>query len=176
MNTLTTSQAIALFELIHCPWKKIFVVAPPSEASIRNINAELGIQLPPSMIAFAKQCSSYGAWFAGLGEDYSNPFHILTINRIFGSSSGGHKALIPNWLVIINHGHDGDCDCLDTRNYNPITGEYPIIYWSVEDGTTCEISKPDCDFSAFLETMLFQSMENLNPSDKREAEKILFGS
>jgi hypothetical protein len=83
MGILTVNKALTLFELLFRPWAQAFVVEPPTVESVRHINAELGIQLPQSMIAFASQCNSYGAWFAGLGEDYSNHLHILNINRIF---------------------------------------------------------------------------------------------
>jgi len=174
MGILTTDKALALFELIHQPWEQAFVVAPPTKESIQYINAELEIQLPPSMIAFANRCSSYGAWFAGLGDDYNNHLHILNINQEFRDSSDPTDGFIPNWLVIINHGHDGDCDCLDTRSYNQTTGEYPIVYWSYETGTTFEIGKPDHDFSEFLENMLLRELEHLKRSQRRKAEEILF--
>jgi hypothetical protein len=112
------------------PWKGM-KVAPPTPASIRRIEAELGIEIPESLREFALRSRNFGAWFAGLGEDYDNSFHILGLNQVFHQVNRKHPHVrMPPHLVLINHGHDGDCDCFDLQRPRGANGEYSIRYWT----------------------------------------------
>jgi hypothetical protein len=122
-------------------------VSPPTARSIARINAELGIELPPSLIGFAQRSEKFGAWFCSLGEDYDSYFHILGMNRDFHAPDRDGvyaSGPMPSYLVMINHGHDDDCDCLDLRVPRSPEGEYSIAYWSPgEDDRTLASSFAD---------------------------------
>jgi hypothetical protein len=97
--------------------------APPTVASVRRIEEELQVSLPPLFVEVATACPTYGGWFAGIGEDYHSPAHIVALNRLF------HGQGLPARYVMFNHGHDGDCDCWDVEQ--PATGsagECRIVY------------------------------------------------
>ena len=104
------------------------------ETSIKYINSHFGISLPPKLIDMANKSQNFGSWFDSLGPDFSNPFHIIRINRIYHRMrrrphGGKWQRAKPRYLLVINHGHDDDCDCLDLRTWDSETGDYPIQYW-----------------------------------------------
>jgi hypothetical protein len=110
------------------PWKGMNEVGRPTPASIKRINSELKVELPESLVEFARRSERFGTWFAGLGEDYDSPFHILQLN------SHAHEASLdgvpmPPHLVMINQGYDEDYECFDLRRSRQ-AGEYSIRYWS----------------------------------------------
>jgi len=122
-------KLVGAFKLLNAPYSKAYRAQPPTEASIARINHSLGIILPPALIRFARECPIYGTWFAIVGEDFESFMHIIELNRVFheteGDESGDPLACdplacdpLPSWLVMINHRHDGDCDCYDTRSRN----------------------------------------------------------
>ena len=131
---LTNDQLVDLFTLGATPWAGAFRVAPPTAASVRRINATLKIELPDAFVAFADKCADYGVWFAGIGKDYDNPLHILRLNQSFHAGGDSEPNNLPDWLVLFNHGHDGDCDCFDLRTRTP-TGEHPLLYYSVSESS-----------------------------------------
>lgn len=105
---------------------------PPTAGSLGRISADLGIALPPDLISVARECPSYGGWFARLDEDFESPLHIVRLNRVFHGTDGEDDGpVLPEHLVLLNHGHDGDCDCWDTRSVGD-SGEHPIIYVDLE--------------------------------------------
>lgn len=110
------------------------VIAPPTRASIRKINEHFGVPLPPSMVDFVQSVQCYGSLFAGLGEDYNNQMHIIKINsqyRKMRRRKHGDKwrRALPREFIVINHGHDDDCNCIDTGDWNAASGEYRLTYW-----------------------------------------------
>ncbi len=126
------NELVKLFDLLANGG--LFDVQPPTDESIEHINRHFGISLPESLIEFAKRSKQFGTWFASLGEDYNNPFHIIRINRLFKRmrrQAHGDKwrPAKPKAYILINHGHDDDCDCLDAANWNKESGEYQIVYW-----------------------------------------------
>ena len=107
----------------------------PTEASIARINEHFGVELPANFIRFAKFSECYGSWFAGLGEDYQNEWHIIRINSFYRrlrrrKHGDKWRSAKPKAYVVINHGHDDDCDCIDTSDWNEDAGEYRIGYWT----------------------------------------------
>ncbi len=54
---------------------------PLTVDSISIINEGLGLVLPPSFVEFVQISETLGKWFAGLGDNYLDPHHILRINR-----------------------------------------------------------------------------------------------
>jgi len=120
-----------LFDLLSGP---VFDSEKPTNSSIEQINDHFGIELPATLVQFAKLSNNFGAWFSSLGEDYRNPFHIIRINRIYRrmrKRKHGDKwrPAKPREYIVINHGHDNDCDCIDTGDWNEKEGEYRIVYW-----------------------------------------------
>jgi len=116
-----------LFELLPAafgPWgnSSWYPSRPPTEASIGRIERELGVRLPALLVDVARACPSYGGWFGSIGDDFDSHNHILSINRTFREEG------LPPRYVVLNHGHDGDCDAWDTQT-PPIEGELPIVYF-----------------------------------------------
>lgn len=110
------------------------------------------MRLPPAFVQLSQMCPGYGGWFASIGEDYRGPVHILSLNHAFRTpddpddySEGAPYSALPEHLTLINHGHDGDCDCWDTRRKSP-EGEHPIIYFSL---TAPEFVHPTYSFTSF---------------------------
>ena len=132
-------QMFALFELL---WGRDYnSAAAPTAGSISAINNKLGISLPTSFITFANSCPNYGSIFASIGDDYSNPNHINNLNTTFHHEAPEQNRGLPPWAMVINHGHDGCCNCLDTRKFCKDTGEYALIYcelpvWEPESAVT----------------------------------------
>lgn len=115
-------------ELALAPWGG-FGLRQPTPESVERISAELEVQIPDELVTLASQTPSYGGWFGGLGDDFDHPAHMLSLNQEFHDPEQEEgDAPLPEHLVLLNHGHDGDCDCWDTRSINP-TGEHPIVYY-----------------------------------------------
>ncbi len=128
-----------------CARRSGFGLQPATSASVERISDELGIRLPVELVDVSRECPSYGSWFAGLGEDYSHPMHILRLNEEFHGpleSDGWHP--LPEHLVLLNHGHDGDCDCWDTSELCA-SGEHPIVYLCLD----ADELKPERRFETF---------------------------
>jgi SMI1 / KNR4 family (SUKH-1) len=148
---LTAKQLVQLFELGRTVYRQTRSkpALPPTDESITFINRELGIKLPQSFVDFARQCDCYGWYFNSIGEDYDSYWHILTRNRVFHTDAEGYTPL-PGHLIIIDSGHDGDCNCFDTRVCES-AGEYPIVYWDGEAGPDFVPSPGFPTFPDFLE-------------------------
>ena len=73
-------------------------------------------------VEIARASPRYGGWFGSIGEDFESPNHLLSINRCFREEG------LPARYVLLNHGHDGDCDAWDTAA-GPVDGELPIVYF-----------------------------------------------
>ena len=117
-----------LFELVEYasePWGHTYPATPATGASLARIADELGIVVPPLLIGVSRHCRSYGGWFASIGEDYQSWMHLVALNRAF------REAGLPDHLVMLNHGHDGDCDCFVAGGNEP--GEYEIEFWRVHE-------------------------------------------
>ena len=110
------------------PWGSYFFYPsrPPTAESVERIESALRITLPSLFIDVAAACSSYGGWFNSIGDDYESHAHIINLNE------GFHAAGLSPRYVLMNHGHDGDCDAWDTEA-PPIDGELPIVYFNYDD-------------------------------------------
>jgi hypothetical protein len=164
------SKLVRVFSLCNKPYQKIYVAAPPSEASIAHINKSFGIELPAAFIQFAHECPTYGTWFSSIGEDYDNYLHIFQINKVFREPDPERKGELPPWLVIINHGHDYDCDCLDTRAFNAETREYPIQYWHPR---LRETRDPHTTFQEYLSWHVEKWAKGVPPIIRKEIDEVL---
>jgi SMI1 / KNR4 family (SUKH-1) len=129
----TIEQLAELFAFGATPWAALYKATPPTTASVSRINHDLGIELPTSFVAFAALCPRYGTWFASIGDDYDSYLHILRLNIGFHADDiEDEPNHLPPWLILFNHGHDGDCDCFDTRSRTS-SGEHPLLYYSIPD-------------------------------------------
>jgi hypothetical protein len=169
---LITQQLIDLYTLGATPWRGCFSALPPTVESVCRINHELGIRLPESLLDFAHQCDCYGVWFASIGEDFESPMHILNLNRIFHTEHEDGYTPLPETLVLINHGHDADCDCIDTSIQN-VEGEYSIIYWDYEASSSFVPTRLFENFPLYLESL---ATDMASSYDESRAAKILKGA
>ena len=119
---------------------------PPTDASVQRIATELGVEVPAMFIQIARASPAYGGWFGSIGEDFASHNHLLSINRAFRE-----EGLVPRY-VLLNHGHDGDCDAWDMEAERSANGEMPIVYFNY-----------DCDR---------RQLSGLRPSAKTFAEYI----
>jgi hypothetical protein len=128
------------------PWGSSgFRAAPSTSASLERIARELGVRVPPLFARVATECRVYGGWFASIGEDYDNPMHIIELNRAFRDMG------LPAHLVMLNHGHDGACDCWDTTRVHD--GEHPIVYVGLEESGDARLGDLlGASFRDYLET------------------------
>lgn len=99
---------------------------PPTDASVNRIATELGVEVPALLVEIARACTSYGGWFGSIGDDFASHNHLLSINRSFRE-----EGLNPRY-VLLNHGHDGDCDAWDTEAARGPSGESPIVYFNYD--------------------------------------------
>jgi hypothetical protein len=168
---LTTQQLIQLLDLGSPGYRhRRGRPAPtPTAQSIARINRDLGIELPQSFVDFSRQCDCYDAYFNSIGEDYESDSHILTRNHVFHGDAEGYNAPLPPHLILLNSGHDGDCECFDTRTRNP-AGEYPILYWDAEGGPGSAPTRPLLTFSHYVEKIAIYLARAV---DESRAEKII---
>lgn len=104
--------------------------APPTRRSVKRIREILGVRIPDAYLQVAAACPNYGAYLNGIGEDYDHDVHMLRLTQWFRSAS---VPPLPSHYVLLSHGHDGDCDCWDTREVEA-SGEHPIVHVSLETG------------------------------------------
>lgn len=160
---------IELAELCFAPWgySSWYPSAAATGESVARIEAELKIALPQSFILLSQNCAPYGGWFSSVGEDYRSHNHILRSNESFREDDDDYQPLPPH-LVMLNHGHDGDCDCWDTSRPPNKNGEFPIVYFSATAG---EVRNPDYDFpsfAAYLERLCRAQMKGAAPKLHRK--------
>ena len=98
----------------------------PTDLSLEKIQSEFGFSVPKDFVEFARRCPVYAGWFTSIGEDFTDARHILSINRKYRTAEYGG---LPNDLVVINHGYDGDLDCYDLSNIDG-EGRISICYCS----------------------------------------------
>jgi hypothetical protein len=110
------------------PWGSsgLFPSRPPTSESVGQIECSLRIEIPRLFIEVALSCPSYGGWFNSIGDDYKSHAHILSINAAF------REAGLAARYILLNHGHDGDCDAWDTEG-QPKEGELPIVYFNYDE-------------------------------------------
>jgi hypothetical protein len=109
-----------------CSW---YPSKPATKDSVTRIETILKVTLPSDFVEFSRLVHNYGVWFGSIGDDYQSHNHLLKLNAAFHEPEPGSVALPEGW-VLINHGHDGDCDCLDVSGGS--STEYPIYYINVE--------------------------------------------
>ncbi len=112
------------------PWTGSWYPSKPAtQESVGHIENVLKFKIPQDFVEFSRLVHNYGVWFGSIGEDYASHNHLLVLNEAFHQTDDSSIALPLHW-VLINHGHDGDCDCFDITAGTD--GEYPIYYINVE--------------------------------------------
>ena len=168
-------QLIQVFTLINEPYSSAYVAAQPTAESIQRIGQALKITLPEKLLRFARDCPSYGTWFASIGPDYDSYLHILELNNEFrreGEFGNNGKVLspLPPDLIMINHGHDGDCDCLEIGSFHEQTAEYRISYWSQ---TNARPTLSWATFHEYLEWHVGNWTRSASPEIQTRIDRIL---
>lgn len=164
------AKLIEIFSICNQPYARAYKASPPTEDSIRRINQVLEVTLPPALIRFAEECPTYGTWFASIGADYESYMHILKLNEAFREPDDESKPLPPG-LILINHGHDGACDCLDTKAFNEQSKEYPIRYWNQSKGLAS--STAYATFHEYIEHHVENWMKHAPTDVRRQIDNIL---
>jgi hypothetical protein len=148
-----------------------FHAVQPTAHSIEKIQRDLSIIIPADYIQIASACPSYVGWFASIGEDYDHPCHILPLNGAFHNSDD--PPALCQHFILLNHGHDGDCDCWDIRA-TAVDGEHPIVYVDLEsDGSE---ARGICfgSFRAYLEHFVrYHAPRAVSRSGRRRAQSLL---
>jgi len=161
-----------LFQLVSIatePWDSWYHVAPPTPGSVERIQRELSITIPEDYVSVAAACASYGSWLAGLGDDYENNCHILALNTVFHTAD--ETPALSNHFILLNHGHDGDCDCWDTRELTS-KGEHPIVYINLESGNLHATGKQFTSFRSYIEQFALDHAP-ANREKRRRARKLI---
>jgi len=132
MTLYPLDKMVRLFDALAGGWGADF--ERPTTKSIKHINQHFGIELPASLVEFAYRSEHFSTWFGGLGEDYANPMHIIRVtshyrNKRRRKHGDKWRRAMPRQYIVINHGHDDDCDCIDTADWNAETSEFRLGYW-----------------------------------------------
>lgn len=139
---------------------------PPTLPSVERIQRELGIVIPADYIRLAGVCPSYGSLLAGIGGDFDGDIHILRLNALFRAEG------LPKHFVLLDHGHDGDCDCWDLRETTS-SGEHPIVYVGLDGTRPCRETRFE-SFRAYIENFVVMNAgRNPKPASRRRAKRII---
>lgn len=126
------------------PWRA-------TEASRALIEERIGAALPDALVEFAELSVAFPNWFAALGEDTTNPLHLLRCHSRTRTArrrkQGKWRYIKPASLIPITVGFDGDYDCLDLARPSCVPGEFEICYWSTP---ATEGSAYQLDFRSYL--------------------------
>lgn len=107
------------------------------------------MRLPSLFVEVARACPAYGGWFGSIGDDFDSHNHLLAINRSFRD-----QGLSPRY-VLLNHGHDGDCDAWDTAAPPSVDGAFPIVYFRLADrGQTHDLRPVAQTFAAYIDAFV----------------------
>lgn len=141
-------------------------VAPPTLRSVDRIQRELSVAIPADYVRLATACPSYGGLLAGIGEDYDDGIHILRLNAVFRAEG------LASHFVLLDHGHDGDCDCWDLRETHS-SGEHPIVYVGL-DGVRPSRDARFESFRSYIENfVVLNAARNPKPARRRRAKRMI---
>lgn len=171
-DTLLELFEIAMARWSPRPWAN---AAAPTAESIARIQRELSVRIPDEFVRLAAACPSYGSWFASIGPDFDSSHHITRLNDLFHDGRQLHDGqdgpALPAHLVMLNHGHDGDCDCWDTRIVLP-SGEHPIV--SVRVDAQEPSGAQFQSFRAYAEHLALRHARSLpDKAQRRRAKRLI---
>lgn len=128
------------------------VASAPTEAQIREAEAELGLDFPPSFRTFLQFAGAYQLpywetyWVGDEGLGYRN---IVEANRCERNEA---EPALPPFLVAFHNNGSGDQLCFDTRRCDE-NGEYPIVFWDHEESqedNLANLAKVATNFAEWL--------------------------
>ena len=119
-----------------------FHAVQPTPQSIERIRRELNITIPEDYVRIASS------------------FH----------ASDDQPALAQHF-VLLNHGHDGDCDCWDRRMFTA-SGERPIVYIDLESATEPSGRRFET-FRAYIENFVRYATPRSAADSRRRRAKLL---
>lgn len=120
----------------------------PTEKTIRATENALGFSFPPSFRRFIVKSRYYGS----IEEDLNPPLSLVSLNRLFHEDSNEHY--LPKFLILFMGGHDGDCNCFDSR-FRDESGECPVVYWDAENMREQDVESLQPTYANFLEFLEF---------------------
>lgn len=90
-----------------------------------------GICMEPYCEFFAGEMFAAARGLAAQGS-LTTGVHVLSLNRDFSEPRKRRNPWrpLPTGWVLIHHGPDGDCDCMDVAPYDERTKECVIRYWN----------------------------------------------
>jgi len=95
-----------------------------SEEEVGAVEEALRFHFPPSFRRFLLTCP------------YHDGRSLVRNNEVFHERD--EDGFLPQFLILINSGHDGDCICFDSRSRGE-DGEVPVVYWDAESMTEADI-------------------------------------
>jgi len=138
---MTIEEITLLYdETLRAVWGDRMGADPPTsdyatDASIEADELALSIRFPAS-VRYFMQYSNFGYPLVGPGDPRRQT--ITWLNDYYRNN---FDWVMPQELVMFSGGHDGDCDCFDTRTTDA-DGEYPIVYWDLESMKRIEEAVP----------------------------------
>jgi len=162
-----------LFSIATEPWgySSWYRAATPTRPSIERIQHELGITIPEDFVRLAKACPSYGGWLASIGRDYKRPVHILNLNKSFHAAEDG--CALPRHLILLNHGHDGHCDCWDAKQVTA-SGELRVVYIGLDSPRPKSVQSRFNSFRDYIEHfVLHYAPRTPNLAQRRRAKRLI---
>jgi hypothetical protein len=164
---------LELWEIAFADWSifPVYRAQPATDSSIALIEKSLGIALPASLVELSRGCPSYGCWLAAIGDDCDHGLGILALNRAFHNPDDDGPAL-PAHLILLNHGHDRDCDCWDTSS-GKSGDEYPIVYCALEQGPTATKALAPTFYEYLEQLCRYYAPRSPNKKRRRRARELL---
>ena len=120
----------------------------PTEETIQATEAALGFTFPPTFRRFIVRARYY----LSITADLNHPYSLVYENQWLHEKS--EEYYLPKFLILFMGGHDGDCNCFDSR-FRDENGECPVVYWDAENMTEKDIEGLKPTHSSFLEFLAF---------------------
>jgi hypothetical protein len=125
-----------------------------TEETIRATEDALGFMFPPTFRQFIIKSRYYGF----IQKDLNHPHSLVYTNRWIHEDNEWY---LPKFLILFMGGHDGDCNCFDSR-FRDENGECPVVYWDAENMREQDIEGLKPTHTSFLEFLEFITAYKLN--------------
>ena len=125
---------------------------PPTVEQIRDAEAGLGRQFPPSFLEFLREAGAcqLPLWQTyWVGDGSLGPRNIVAANE----AQRNADPPLPCFLVAFHNNGCGDQLCFDTRQRSA-DGEYPVVFWDHEaslEENLADLFVVADDFAGWLE-------------------------
>jgi len=111
----------------------------PTQNEIQTAEAALGVRLPPSFVEYYAKSKWHVRWIVNISLCSVVPLFegqpsIVECNLNLRDKKA-NKYPLPDFLICfdVSAAIDDDYACFDSRQRSA-TGEYPVVYWSSEEG------------------------------------------